>query len=76
VVPQRLTTEGTGTAPVLNARALGAANGHLILSNGSGTILRSQSINAAPQKPIRFSLAGLDLAGESSDLRLRLEPKA
>ena len=76
VVPQRLTTEGTGTAPVLNVRALGAAKGQLILSDGSGTILRSQSINAAPQKPIRFSVAGLDLAGESSDLRLRLEPKA
>ncbi|MCQ1573663.1 NAD(P)/FAD-dependent oxidoreductase [Neorhizobium galegae] len=75
VVPQRLTLEGRGTVPALNIRAIGAARGRLILSDGSGTVLRTQSINTAPQKPIRFSLAGLNLAVDSSDLQLRLEPR-
>ncbi|RWX77317.1 FAD-dependent oxidoreductase [Neorhizobium lilium] len=75
VVPQRLTPEGKGTAPTLNLRALGAARGRLILSDGSGTVLRTQNINSAPKKPIRFPLAGLDLAVDSSDLQLRLEPR-
>jgi hypothetical protein len=56
-------------------RAVGAARGRLILSDASGALLRTKRINAAPQQPIRFSLAGLDLATDSSDLRLRLEPQ-
>jgi thioredoxin reductase len=75
VVPQRLTAEGSGVAPGLNVRAVGAARGRLILSDASGALLRMKRINAAPQQPIRFSLAGLDLATDSSDLRLRLEPQ-
>jgi hypothetical protein len=74
-VPQRLTAEGSGVAPGLNVRAVGAARGRLILSDASGALLRTKRINAAPQQPIRFSLAGLDLATDSSDLRLRLEPQ-
>ncbi|WP_160003841.1 NAD(P)/FAD-dependent oxidoreductase [Rhizobium sp. 18055] len=76
VVPQRLTAKGVGAAPALNLRADGAARGRLVLSDASGTPLREMRIDAAPQQPIRFSLAGLDLAADSNDLKLRLEPKA
>jgi thioredoxin reductase len=76
VVPQRLTAAGAGAALGLNLRAAGAARGRLMLSDASGALLREQRISATPQQPIRFSLAGLDLTRDGSDLRLTLEPTA
>jgi thioredoxin reductase len=76
VVPQRLTAAGAGVDQGLNLRAADAARGRLILSDANGALLRTQRVNAAPQQPIRFSLAGLDLARDRSNLRLTLEPTA
>lgn len=74
VVPQRLAIEGAATAHGLNLRATGAARGKLVLSGADGDRLRTQSVRAAPQQPIRFSLAGLDLRSGTGDLLLTLEP--
>jgi len=76
VVPQRLRPDPGGALPSLNLRADGASHGRLVLSDAGGALVRAQRVNAPPQQPIRFSLAGLDLGADSSDLRLTLEPGA